>query len=137
MYNPEEAPNRRIKRLIEAENKKERNKEKSAFNDLVRSLVEDLKTRDPRYKKFMMQKTKEKEEKKRKLEEEKEAKRQEHQRKLKEHREELARQYAKMEEESGSDVEYVDEDLYKCDICNKVFKTLGAFNSHLESKKHK
>ena len=54
VYNPAEAPNRRIKRLIEAENKKERQKEKSAFNDLVRELVEQLKTKDPRYKKYSL-----------------------------------------------------------------------------------
>jgi hypothetical protein len=33
MYNPNEAPNRRIKRIIEEENRKERNKEKKEFNN--------------------------------------------------------------------------------------------------------
>lgn len=40
LYNPKEAPNRRIKRIIEDENKKERKKERMAFNELVRDLVE-------------------------------------------------------------------------------------------------
>ena len=53
-YNPAEAPNRRIKRLIEAENKKERQKERVSFNDAVRELVEQLKSKDPRYKKFLL-----------------------------------------------------------------------------------
>ena len=52
LYNPNEAPNRRVKRLIEAENKKERNKERAEFNEKVRELVEMLKDKDPRYKKF-------------------------------------------------------------------------------------
>lgn len=40
LYDPKEAPNRRVKRLIEAENKKERQKERVAFNEMVRELVE-------------------------------------------------------------------------------------------------
>lgn len=35
VYNPNEAPNRRVKRIIEEENRKERNKERSKFNALV------------------------------------------------------------------------------------------------------
>ena len=54
LYNPNEAPNRRVKRLIEVENKKERNKERGKFNELVRELVEMLKDKDPRYKKFVL-----------------------------------------------------------------------------------
>jgi hypothetical protein len=54
LYNPNEAPNRRVRRLIEAENKKERNKERVKFNDIVRELVENLKQKDPRYKKFVL-----------------------------------------------------------------------------------
>lgn len=47
-YNPADAPNRRIKRLIEQENKKERNKEKAKFNDKLRDLLQYIKNRDPR-----------------------------------------------------------------------------------------
>jgi DnaJ family protein A protein 5 len=54
LYNPNEAPNRRVRRLIEAENKKERNKERVKFNDIIRELVENLKQKDPRYKKFVL-----------------------------------------------------------------------------------
>lgn len=54
MYNPKEAPNRRVKRIIENENKKERNKERAAFNETVRRLIEDLKDKDFRFKKFTL-----------------------------------------------------------------------------------
>ena len=54
LYNPKDAPNRRIKRLIENENKKERAKEKHVFNEMVRELVEKLKDKDPRFKKFSL-----------------------------------------------------------------------------------
>jgi len=49
VYNPNHAPNRRVKRLVETENKKERNKERKEFNELVAQLVEYVKKRDPRY----------------------------------------------------------------------------------------
>ena len=54
LYNPKDAPNRRIKRIIENENKKERQKERVAFNEMVRELVEKLKEKDPRFKKFTL-----------------------------------------------------------------------------------
>jgi len=41
-----------VKRIIERENNKERNKERKEFNDLVLQLVEYVKKRDPRYQKF-------------------------------------------------------------------------------------
>ena len=45
---------KQVKRIIENENKKERNKEKKEFNDLVNQLIEYVKKRDPRYQKFKM-----------------------------------------------------------------------------------
>jgi DnaJ family protein A protein 5 len=47
-YNPNDAPNRRIKRIIEDENKKLRAKERRAFNDSMRELVTHLKNMDKR-----------------------------------------------------------------------------------------
>jgi DnaJ homolog subfamily A member 5 len=48
-YNPNTAPNRRIKRLIETENKKERQQERKEFNDTVLKLIDTIQKRDPRY----------------------------------------------------------------------------------------
>ncbi len=42
-YDPNQAPNRRIKRLIEADNQKARNKERARFNDKMRELLTWLK----------------------------------------------------------------------------------------------
>ena len=47
-YNPNEAPNRKIRRIIEVENTKERNKQRKAFNEMVVSLIDYLQKRDPR-----------------------------------------------------------------------------------------
>lgn len=54
VYDPKEAPNRRVKRLIEAENKKERQKERVAFNEMVRELVSQIMEKDYRYRKFQL-----------------------------------------------------------------------------------
>lgn len=75
VYNPAEAPNRRVKRLIEQENKKERQKERLKFNELVRQLVAQLIEKDPRYMKFKLIQAHEKEAKRKKLEEERSVKR--------------------------------------------------------------
>ena len=48
-YNPNTAPNRRIKRLIEVENKKERLVERKEFNDTIIKLIEYVQKRDIRY----------------------------------------------------------------------------------------
>lgn len=45
-YDPRQAPNRRIKRLIENDNKKERYKVRTRFNDKLHELVAYIKTKD-------------------------------------------------------------------------------------------
>ena len=62
-YNPADAPNRRVKRLIEIENQRARKKERQEFINSVRKLVEQLKGKDPRYAKYHAQKQAEKAEK--------------------------------------------------------------------------
>ncbi|KAF8520267.1 DnaJ domain-containing protein [Hysterangium stoloniferum] len=49
-YNLSEAPDRRVRRLIEKENKKARDDAKREYNDTIRSLVLFIRRRDPRYK---------------------------------------------------------------------------------------
>ena len=48
-YNPNQAPNRRVKRIIETENKKERSQERREFNETMDKLLEYVQKRDPRY----------------------------------------------------------------------------------------
>ncbi len=51
-YNPAEAPNRRIKRIIEDENKKARAKERRMFNETLRELINHVKWNDKRKIRF-------------------------------------------------------------------------------------
>ena len=62
-FNPNDAPNRRVKRIIEQENKKERNKERRKFDDKISDLIQYLKKIDPRYTRFQEEDRKIKQEK--------------------------------------------------------------------------
>ncbi len=138
-YNPNTAPNRRIKRLIETENKKERQQERKEFNETVIKLVDTLMKRDPRYQKFKMQQDREKAEKARKEEEEREKKRLEDQERLRKYREEIAERYRQEEEEAlaRGEFEEVTVEEYVCEVCKKTFKNEKVLQNHLQSKKHK
>ena len=65
VYDVREAPNRRIKRLIENDNKKERTKERVKFNDKLIDLVYFVQKKDPRWDRFKTEDRRAKEEKKR------------------------------------------------------------------------
>ncbi|KAH9925541.1 uncharacterized protein B0H18DRAFT_876978 [Fomitopsis serialis] len=49
-WNVNEAPDRRVRRLMERDNKKARDDARKEYNDTVRSLATFLRKRDPRYK---------------------------------------------------------------------------------------
>uniref|UniRef100_V5ERK9 glutathione-specific gamma-glutamylcyclotransferase n=1 Tax=Kalmanozyma brasiliensis (strain GHG001) TaxID=1365824 RepID=V5ERK9_KALBG len=51
-YDLRDAPDRRVKRLMEKENKRARDAARREFNDAVRQLAAFVRKRDPRYKKF-------------------------------------------------------------------------------------
>ncbi|ETW82939.1 hypothetical protein HETIRDRAFT_66827 [Heterobasidion irregulare TC 32-1] len=50
MYNLSEAPDRRVRRLMERDNKKARDDARKEYNETIRSLVMFIRKRDPRYK---------------------------------------------------------------------------------------
>ena len=106
---------------------------------MVRDLIDKLMDKDPRYKKYVLQREHEKAEKKRKIEEARAAQKAEKEEELRLYREERARQYAKAEEEAiaRGDYETVIVEEWKCDICKKVFKKEAQLLNHLSSKKHK
>ncbi|CAG9318830.1 unnamed protein product [Blepharisma stoltei] len=146
-YNPAEAPNRNIRRLIDAENKKERNKEKRAFNEMVRDLVAYLKKRDSRWMNYQEEL---RNEKIRKANEEEQKKKEETAKKkeiMEQFRKEQAERYAREYEEklkremdeNGEAAEYSSEEevIYLCELCKKNFKTEKQLHNHENSKMHK
>ncbi|KAJ6607356.1 hypothetical protein B0H10DRAFT_1818314 [Mycena sp. CBHHK59/15] len=54
-WNLSEAPDRRIRRLMEKDNKKAREDARREYNDTIRSLAKFLRKRDPRYKTHLAQ----------------------------------------------------------------------------------
>ncbi|CAD7970475.1 unnamed protein product [Amoebophrya sp. A120] len=67
-YNPNEAPNRKVRRLIEQENKKLRQAARQEYNEKVRKLVGICMRRDPRFEQFEKEKAKKQREKTEKFE---------------------------------------------------------------------
>lgn len=116
VYDPRDAPNRRIKRLIENDNNRARNRERNKFNDKVRELLEHVKRQDPRWTAFQEEDMRAREARRRAQEEERRIKREEEAEKLRVYREELAEYYRKEEEEAilRGDFEEVIEEEFRC-----------------------
>ncbi|XP_062575627.1 dnaJ homolog subfamily C member 21-like [Saccostrea cucullata] len=155
-YDTREAPDRRVRRIMEAENKKLRDAARKERNEEVRALVRFVKKRDRRvqaYRKLMEERN---EEIAQKAKEKREQHLKERQRLVENYEEtgwsamtELEDDLKRLETELGDHFEddralntdeeeeedYVDE-LF-CVACNKAFKSEKAFVNHEKSKKHK
>ena len=137
IYRLNEAPDRRVRRMMEKENKRLRDEGIREFNDAVRSLVAFVKKRDPRYK----------------MNAQSEADRQKTLRDASDAQaarmraanhakisQEAIPEWAKAEEneitEDDVDETHVIEEVFECVVCNKVFKSEKQFEAHERSKKH-
>jgi len=159
-FDIQQAPNRRVLRLMEKENKKIRDKAKKERNEEVRALVSFVRKRDKRVQEHIRkleQLALENEKKAEERRREQIKKRQEERKsyvecdwaKFSNFEKELQEIEANVAEEfkdSGSeecsegdedaeDEEEIPSNLY-CSACNKMFKTEGAFINHENSKKH-
>ncbi|KAI5481320.1 zinc finger, C2H2-type domain containing protein, DnaJ Family [Pseudohyphozyma bogoriensis] len=148
MYRPEEGMDRRMKRLIEKENLRERGTGKREYNECVRSLVLYVRKRDLRY--TMSQSSLDPEAyraaeaarlkaelllaaQERAKEREIEAANY----KAQEWQSVSADAVKDWDERSGSDEdEEVDEEEQWCVACNKGFRSGGAWENHERSRKH-
>ena len=138
-YKYSEAPDRRIRRLMEKENRRLRGEGIREFNDAVRSLVAFVKRRDPRVK----------------LGHENEAARQKVLREaaaaqaarsravneLKVTKTEAIPSWVKSSEpedvtSSEDESSISQQDQYECVLCNKIFKSENQYAAHEKSKKH-
>ncbi|KAJ5118521.1 Heat shock protein DnaJ [Penicillium atrosanguineum] len=131
-YRLSDAPDRRVRRLMEKENRRLRDEAIREFNDAVRSLVAFIKKRDPRYKANALN----------------EAQRQETLRHPsgKISRDEPSQnaracrsQWAQSEEPvAGISQESSESEVesFECVACNKHFKSQKQFEAHERSKKH-
>uniref|UniRef100_A0A915PC95 J domain-containing protein n=1 Tax=Setaria digitata TaxID=48799 RepID=A0A915PC95_9BILA len=147
-----EAPNRRVVRAMEKENKKSREAGRRERNEEIRALVGFVRKRDPRahfHKKELEKKRLEQErrtEENRKLRileqisqageyKESEEVRQSQLENLREIEEALAAEFGSSNDES--EMEHNEESDFYCVFCEKVFKTEKAMSNHKKSKKHR
>ncbi|KAK8098670.1 DnaJ-domain-containing protein [Apiospora kogelbergensis] len=135
-----DAPDRRVRRLMEKENKKAREDAVQEFNETVRSMVAFVRKRDPRY----IPNTQTEAERQKVLRDASAAQaarsRAAYQEKMSEYvvpdwaqsrGDESGLEGEFSESEDESEVEHIE-----CVVCNKVFKTEKQFEAHERSKKH-
>lgn len=140
-YKLSDAPDRRIRRLMEKENKKLREDGIREYNDAIRSLLAFARKRDPRF-----QENQKSEAERQKILREAAAaqaakSRAAHQARLNELDEEAVPEWARSsaadEHEGGfSSESEMEEHEYECVVCNKTFKSEAQFQAHEKSKKH-
>lgn len=136
-----EAPDRRVRRLMDKENKKLRDDAVRDFNDAVRSLVAFVKKRDPRYKPSTQS-----EAERQKILRDSAASQAARARAA--NQEKLGKTFvAEWAQSRGDDeADYNDEfatsdeegevECFECVLCNKIFKSEKQFEAHERSKKH-
>ncbi|KAF7327557.1 hypothetical protein MKEN_00334700 [Mycena kentingensis (nom. inval.)] len=132
-YNLNEAPDRRIRRLMEKDNKKARDDARRDYNDTVRSLAKFLRKRDPRYKAHLEQTQTATPSgtatptKKAAPQAQPEYVEQEWQ------KIDASRQHDDLE---WAAAEGEDPEEWECVVCGKSFRSEAAWDSHERSKKH-
>lgn len=140
-YRLSDAPDRRIRRLMEKENQKLRDEAIQEFNDAVRSLVAFTRKRDPR----VSNNQKSEAERQKVLREAAAAQaaraRAQRQRELDQTAGQGISSWAQSrtadEHEGGFSSESdVEEHEYECVVCDKTFKSEAQFHAHEKSKKH-
>ncbi|CAD5113512.1 DgyrCDS2672 [Dimorphilus gyrociliatus] len=158
-YDIREAPNRYVRRQIERENKKHRDKAKKERNEEVQALVAYVKKRDKRMIAYRKKLEERKVEIARQTQEKMLKDRQERQKRMEDFKEAdwssmstLEKELEMLEknvsaqfhdeDESSSDIsneENIDEllDALYCPACDRMFKTPKAKQNHENSKKHK
>ena len=134
VYRYSEAPDRRVRRMMEKENRRLREEGIREFNDAVRSLVAFVKKRDPRYKANAQNEAQRQESLRNSVAAQAARSRAMNQAKMKEHVVPAWAQSEQLpsdEESSESEIE-----SFECVVCNKSFKSQKQLEAHERSKKH-
>ncbi|ODV91915.1 hypothetical protein CANCADRAFT_11762, partial [Tortispora caseinolytica NRRL Y-17796] len=139
IYRTSDAPDRRIRRAMEKENKRLRDAARKEFSETVRALAKFIRKRDPRYKDNFLTNTQLREEARKRAEEQSKRDRAANEAKIREqliHTEQwqVPESENYFEEDNGSEVSYVEE--FECVACNKIFKTENQLVQHEKTKKH-
>lgn len=157
-YDIRDAPNRKVAKIIDKENKKIQDKAKKERNEQVKNLVAFVRKRDKRVQAHAERLAEKAKENAKKIEERKLQQLRDKQNELKNYQVAEWSKFTNFENElkhieanlaaefgheiSGSsddndDDDSDDLDVLYCVACNKVFKTQKAFTNHENSKKHR
>ncbi|KAF2444289.1 DnaJ-domain-containing protein [Karstenula rhodostoma CBS 690.94] len=138
MYRTSDAPDRRVRRLMEKENQKLREKGIREFNVAVQTLVAFVRKRDPRYTPNMQTEAD-------KAKAQREARKQQQERaraanaaRIQDEADAVpewakVREPEELLEESDEEIE---EEHFECVACRKTFKSERQWEAHEKSKKH-
>lgn len=135
-YRLSDAPDRRVRRLMEKENRRLRDEAIREFNDAVRSLVAFIKKRDPRYKANALNEAQRQETLRQSVAAQAARSRAINQAKMREH---VVPEWAQSEEPVANDSQESSEsevESFECVACHKHFKSQKQFEAHERSKKH-
>jgi DnaJ family protein A protein 5 len=130
-----EAPDRRVRRLMEKENRRLREEAIREFNEAVRSLVAFVKKRDPRYKSNAQSESQRQEVLRQTAAAQAARSRAANQAKFRDH---VIQDWAKPEDltQDASDMSEDEAEHFECVVCHKIFKSNNQFEAHERSKKH-
>lgn len=134
-YRLSEAPDRRIRRLMEKENNAARQEAIREFNEAVRALVAFVRKRDPRFKPS----TQSEEERQKTLRDLAAAQAARARKANEAAMNYVAPEWTKLpnpEDEEESEESEVEEEVFECVSCNKTFKSERQWEAHERSKKH-
>jgi DnaJ family protein A protein 5 len=139
VYRLSEAPDRRVRRLMEKENKRHREEGIREFNQAVRTLLAFVKKRDPRVPRYNPNaQTPDEEAKAQRVKAKKQADRARAAREA-----EMAQTVPDWavkrdfsDEEGEEEEAEIEENHYECVACNKTFKSERQYEAHEKSKKH-
>lgn len=135
-YRLSEAPDRRVRRMMEKENRRLREEGIRGFNDAVRSLVAFVKKRDPRYKANAQNDAQRQETLRQSAAAQAARSRAQNQAKMGDY---VLPEWARSEEPGIDEDEESSEseiENFECVACNKQFKSQKQFEAHERSKKH-
>ena len=138
VYRYSEAPDRRVRRMMEKENKRFREEAIREFNDAVRSLVAFVKRRDPRSKANIQSEA----ERQKMLRETAvaQAARSKAANQTKQSQQEPIPEWMKTSEHQDTEVsdesEEAAEERVECVVCGKSFKSEKQYEAHEKSRKH-
>ncbi|KAJ5801421.1 uncharacterized protein N7518_003489 [Penicillium psychrosexuale] len=132
-----EAPDRRVRRMMEKENRRLREEGIREFNDAVRSLVAFVKKRDPRYKVNAQSEAQRQETLRQSVAAQAARSRAVNQAKMRDH---VLPEWAQSEQPVADDDQERSEESevesFECVACHKYFKSQKQFEAHERSKKH-